>query len=50
MLYCSEISTHYFNCPEMIWLVCLTKHYSGNKIEGEIGGVCDMYGRQERCI
>jgi hypothetical protein len=28
-----------------------TKYYSGDKFqENEVGGTCDMYERQERCI
>jgi hypothetical protein len=28
----------------------LTKYYSGDHIDNEIGGACSTYGGKERCI
>jgi hypothetical protein len=35
----------------ILGLLLLIKHYSGDQIkEDEMGGACDMHGREEKCI
>ena len=41
---------YYFNYPELIRPVRLTRQYFGDQIEDEMGGACGTHGRQERCI
>ena len=38
------------NCKIRRCAPVLTKYYSGDEINNEIGGACSMYGGKERCM